>query len=375
MKKIRLFLLPGLILLTSCIAQVHGFDIEGDPWVKQYRKYIEDPDTDLTNKEGEKIKFFNGFSIGASAGSALFHGDLADYNVFAPVNDFSTYYKFGWRIYAGKEIKYGLKASLLFESGKLGGGRITGLQSPQIDFRTEYRTIAAMASLNVLGELFLKDTGKPTKTFLDVEVGIGLTLYRSLSFWTGQDERVRDFVGYTVTDDNPPTQRYTAESKTTPAKALTIPVGFTFGYRLNYKTDITASYTLNNLMTDRLDTWSRDWSAQDKYSYFGLGLRYNFNRNKEDYPKKKPKDKESDSSASKVNSDDKWRLFGSKKENVKPKDVEIPGPIESRQSNKIVPAEQNKDMEEIRMKMFELQLKLFEMQYLINGGTAPSPGK
>ncbi len=363
------------MIFALCTSQAIGSDTEGDPWVKQYRNYKDDKSSELTNKDGEKIKFFNGFSIGASAGSALFHGDLADYNMFAPIDDFSTYYKFGWRIYAGKEIKYGLKASLLFESGTLGGGRITGLQSPQINFQSEFRTIAAMASLNVLGELFLKDSGKPSKTFLDVEVGIGVTFYRSLSFWTGNDERVRDFVGYTVTDDNPPTQRYVTDSKSSMAKALNIPVGFTFGYRLNYKTDITASYTLNNLMTDRLDTWSRDWTANDKYSYFGLGLRYNFNRNKDDYPKKKPKAKKKDSLGSANDSDSKWRLFGSKKENVQPNEVQIAGPIESRQSNKIVPAAQNKDMEEIRMKMFELQLKLFEMQYLINGGTTPPPAK
>lgn len=368
-------LLPLLIFTLFCaISAAHALpnDPGRDPWIKKYRQVLDDETTTLSGEDGETIKFFNGFSIGGSAGAALFHGDLADYNTFAPFENYSTYYKFGWRVYASKEIKYGLKATLLFESGKLGGGRITGLQSPQINFRSEYRTLAAMASLDVLGELFRKDTGKPSKTFLDVEVGIGVTFFRSLSFWTGQDERIRDFVGYTVTDINPPTQRYTAATKTKPAAALNIPVGFTFGYRLNYKTDITASYTLNNLMTDRLDTWDRDWTASDKYSYFGLGLRYNFNRNKDDYPKKKKKEEKL--KAPGETSDAKWKLFGSGKEDVKPKDVTLSGPIESRKSNKIVPAEQNKDMEEIRMKMFELQLKLFEMQYLINGGTPPPSG-
>ncbi len=374
MKKILLPLLIFTIVCSFSIVELQATDPPGDSWIQQYRKYKDDKSSELTNEAGEKIKFFNGFSIGGSAGSALFHGDLADYNMFAPFDDFSTYYKFGWRVYASKEIKYGLKATLLFESGKLGGGRIPGLQSPMVTFRSEYRTLAALASLDVLGELFRKDTGKPSKTFLDVEVGIGLTFYRALSFWTGEDERVRDFVGYTVTDINPPTQRYTAEGKAKPAMALNIPVGFTFGYRLNYKTDITASYTLNNLMTDRLDTWDRDWTANDKYSYFGLGLRYNFNRNLDDYPKKKKKANKTMAPGSDA-SDSKWKLFGSSKEDVQPKDVQLQGPIESRKSNKIIPAEQNKDMEEIRMKMFELQLKLFEMQYLINGGTAPAPGK
>lgn len=375
MKKTLSLLLPVLFLITCCSSQLLGFAADSDPWVAKYRHQNSVKTIAFNDSSGNSIKFFNGFSIGANAGVGLFHGDLANYDIFGPFKNFGTYYKFGWRIYAAREIKWGLKGKLSFEKGTLGGGRIIGLQSPKVNFNSEYNTVALSASFDILNSLFNKENKKQTKTYLEAEIGIGLTFYRSFTNWTGEDERVRDFVGYTVTDINPPTQRYTIEDKTTPAMALNIPVGFTFGYRINYKTDVTFSYTLNNLATDRLDSWSRDWSARDKYSYFGVGLRYNFNRDKEDYPKKKPKEKKNDQLGSADSDDSKWRLFGSKKENVQPNNVEIPSPIESRQSNKIVPAEQNKDMEEIRMKMFELQLKLFEMQYLINGGTAPPPAK
>lgn len=312
--------------------------------------------------------FFDGFSVGASAGVGLFHGSLADYDIFAPMDDFSKYYKFGWRVYVQREIKWGLSAKLGFEKGKLAGGRLPGKQSIPVDFESIYNTINLSATYDILDAFTKKDGLKNHKFYLNAEIGIGITFFRSVSYWRAEDGRPRDFVGYTVTDDNPPTQRYTLDAKTKPAIAFNVPVGFTFGYRLNYKTDVTFSYTLNNLSTQRLDTWDRDYASQDKYSYFGLGMRYNFNRSKSDYPKKKVKE-------AKDETDKKWGLFGSKKDDVQPKDVAVKTPIESRQSGKIDPAMEDKELDDVKMKMFELQLKLFEMQYLLNGGSPSAAPK
>lgn len=314
-----------------------------------------------TTKSENLGAFFDGFSVGASAGVGLFHGSLADYDIFAPLDDFSTYYKFGWRAYVQREIKWGLSAKLGFEKGKLAGGRLPGKQSLPVDFKSIYNTINLSATYDILDAFTRKDGLENHKFFLNAELGIGMTLFRSVSYWRAEDARARDVVGYTVTDDNPPTQRYTLDAKTKPAIAFNVPVGFTFGYRLNYKTDVTFSYTLNNLSTQRLDTWDRDYASQDKYSYFGLGLRYNFNRSKSDYPKKKAKEPKDET-------DKKWSLFSSKKDDVQPKDVAVQTPIESRQSGKIDPAMEDKELDDVKMKMFELQLKLFEMQYLLNGG-------
>ena len=355
-----------LLVLSSSAAYSHN----SDPWVKKFRatqnteRMLLLPDS--ASGSENLGKFFDGFAIGASAGVGLFHGTLAEYDMFAPLGDFSTYYKFGWRVYAARDIYKGIGLKILFEAGSLEGGRAPGLQSPKITFRSEYQTLALAAKIDLLGALF-GENSKPRKTYLDAEVGVGITWFRALSFWTGEDQRVIDFVGYTVTDPNPPTQRYTVDEKTSAETALNIPVGFTFGYRVNYKTDLTFSYTLNNLATDRLDSRARDWSANDKYSYFGLGMRYNFNRSKDDYPPKKVKDKDLIPQAG----NEKWKLFGSKKDDVSPREVNLDGPIESRKSNKVLPTEQNKDMDEIRMQMFELQLKLFQMQYLLDGTTSP----
>lgn len=360
------------ILLTLAVTQTvkSSGTSSNDPWLDQYR--AKKTTYTLVNPESseEFVKFFDELSFGGSAGVGLFHGSLADYDIFAPLDEFSTYYKFAWRIHAAREIKWGLTAKLQFEKGTLGGGRLPGKQSIPVDFESKYNTISLVASYDILELLSKKKGLKNHKIFLNAEIGIGLSLFRSLSYWRAEDGRIRDHVGYEMTESNPPTQRYTAAKKTNPAVAFNVPVGFMFGYRVNHKTDVTFSYTLNNLSTKRLDAWSREFNSNDKYSYFGLGLRYTFNRDKSSYPRKKEKEKKE-----KKSDDEKWKLFGSKKEDVQPNAVQLETPISSRQSGKITPGQQTKDLEDVKLKMFELQLKLFEMQYLLNGGEPAKQGK
>ena len=367
------YILPLLsILLVSSIPQtVEASDkLNNDPWLDQYR--AQKTSYTLINQESseEYVKFFNGLSFGGSAGVGLFHGSLADYDIFAPLDEFSTYYKFAWRLHVAREIKWGLTAKLQFEKGTLAGGRLPGKQSIPVDFESKYNTLSLVASYDILELLSKKKGLKNHKIFLNAEVGIGVSLFRSLSYWRADDGRIRGYVGYKMTDANPPTQRYTADSRTAPAVAFNVPVGFMFGYRVNHQTDITFSYTLNNLSTDRLDTWARDYTSNDKYSYFGLGLRYTFNRDKSSYPKKKEKEAKEQKS-----DDEKRKLFGSKKEDVQPNAVNLETPISSRQSGKVDPAMKSEDLEEVKLKMFELQLKLFEMQYLLDGGDPNKQGK
>lgn len=360
------YILPllSIVLLSAITKEVQASDAtSNDPWLDQYRAKHSATTLIQEDSSEEFVPFFNGLSFGGSAGVGLFHGSLADYDIFAPLDDFSTYYKFAWRIHVAREIKWGLAAKLQFEKGTLGGGRLPGKQSIPVDFESKYNTLSLVASYNILELLSKKKGLENHKIFLNAEIGVGVTFFRSLSFWRAEDGRIRDYVGYEMTEDHPPTQRYTADKKTAPAVALNIPVGFMFGYRVNHHTDLTFSYTLNNLATDRLDTWSRDYTANDKYSYFGLGVRYNFNRSKDNYPEKKIKEKKE-----KKSDDEKWKLFSSKKEDVQPNAVNLETPISSRQSGKIDPGMKSEDLEEVKLKMFELQLKLFEMQYLLDGG-------
>lgn len=360
------FLLLVTIIIPSILFGSNPFP--NDPWMKLYREQQKKKMIFSEAAEDDQLPaFFNGFSVGASAGIALFHGSLADYNIFAPLDEFDTYYKFGWRVYAKREIAYGLSAKIDFEKGTLGGGRLIGKESLPIDFESEFSTVNLKVSVEILNQLFGK--GKELdayKFYVNGEIGIGYTFFRAISTWRPvgtQQGEIRDFVGYTVVDENPATQRFLLEDKAAPATALNIPIGFTAGYRINHKTDVTLSYVLNNLMTDRLDSWDRDFSANDKYSYWGIGLRYNFNRSQDDYPEKKEKEPK----------DKKWSLFGSKKENVQPNEVSLPTPLESRQSNPVTQDQSDEQLNDIKMKMFELQLKLFEMQYLLDGGEGTSP--
>lgn len=362
----KIYLLPFLIfaLVSFPEKEVKAFgQTTNDPWLDTYRAQNSAYTLFQDQSSEEFVKFFNELSFGASAGVGLFHGSLADYDMFAPFDQFDTYYKFAWRLHAAREIKWGLTAKVQFEKGQLAGGRLPGKQSIPVDFESKYNTISFVASYNLLQALSKEKGLRHHKIFLNAEIGIGVSFFRSLSFWRAEDGRIRGYVGYEMTESNPPTQRYTAHKKTAPAVALNIPVGFMFGYRVNHKADITFSYTLNNLSTDRLDTWSRDFSANDKYSYFGLGLRYTFNRDKNSYPKKKVKAKKAEG--------EKSKLFGSRKEDVQPKNVNLETPISSRQSGKIDPGMKSEDLEDIKIKMFELQLKLFEMQYLLDGGDSP----
>ncbi|HKL03948.1 MAG TPA: hypothetical protein VJ911_09740, partial [Cryomorphaceae bacterium] len=130
----------AIILFFSCLtaAAYAGNPGGNDPWVNSYRAFLEKESSTINNKDGEPIKFFNGFSVGVSGGLGLFHGSLADYDMLAPLDEFDTYYNFAWRVYAAREIKWGLGAKLQFEKGQLSGGRLPGKESLPIDFETKY---------------------------------------------------------------------------------------------------------------------------------------------------------------------------------------------------------------------------------------------
>lgn len=330
------------------------------------------PDSPATSSSAGGGKFFDGFSVGASAGVGLFHGSLADYDMFAPFEDFNTYYKFAWRAYAQRDIKWGLGIKLQFEKGQLGGGRLPGLQSLPVTFESKYNTLGLVIDFDILNALLgSKKELNAQKFFLNAELGIGYIWFRAATYWDAEDGRVRDYVGYTVTDPEAPTQRYLLDSKTKPATTFNVPVGFTFGYRINYATDITFSYTLNNTSTKRLDAWARDFNSNDKYSYFGIGLRYNFNRTSDQYPAKKVK-----KSAENAENGTGMPLPAGanlQKDGSQPNNVDLGKPVQSRKAMTVEGANKAESMDEARRQMFELQLKLFEMQYLLNnpGGTAP----
>lgn len=291
---------------------------------------------------GQPLKIFNGVSFGGGLGASWFMGDLADHKVMPKPADWSTTLGYNWSLYLRKEFKYGIGAKLQFDKGDLQGGRVIGDASPRVDFETEYTSLHLQLSFNLLEPIF--DGRAKKRYYLNAEIGAGLTFYRSLTFWGEGPPLVRDFEGYS-TQDEPATQRYSTMERASMTQTINIPIGLTFGYMLNHRVDVTAQVMLNNVMTDRLETWARDRSSRDKFAYTTIGIRYNFNRTEKDFPDRR-KRKNTRSRAS-----------------VSPNELDLGDKLKPVKGFK-GSSKREKEMLEAMMRMYELQLQLFQLQYL-----------
>ncbi len=332
-----------LTALSVCLCATYGFSEPHNPA----------NETDLTKYSlllqkkpgGQPPKIFNGFSLGANVGVSWFMGDLAAYKFAPPLDQLSGNTGYNWSVFARREIKYGLAAKLQFDKGTLNGGRAVGNESPHVRFETDYQAINLMLSFDLVGAVSKPDHNG--RFYLLAEIGGGVTFYRSLSFWGEGPELVRDFEGYT-TQDEPATQRYQNMERAPMARTMNIPVGLTAGYMLNHRLDVNAQVTLNNVMTDRLETWARDRSARDKYAFATIGLRYNFNRTEDDFPERKRK---------------KNKKKSGKSDKVSPNELDLGDklkPVKGFKSRK----KREDELMRAMMRMYELQLQLFQLQYL-----------
>lgn len=292
---------------------------------------------------GQPLKIFNGVSLGGGVGVNWFLGDLADHKIIPAPADWGEAIGTNWSLYLRKEFKYGIGAKIQFDKGDLQGNRVIGAESPRVYFETDYMGIMAQLSYNVLTPIF--GERKKLRYYLNAEIGAGITFYRSLTTWGEGPALVRDFEGYT-TDDKPATQRYANMDRASMANTINIPMGLTFGYMLNHRVDATAQVMLNNTLTDRLETWARDHTANDKYVYATIGVRFNFNRTDSDMPKRKKKrSKKSDRDSASPNELD----LGTKLK-----------PIKGFKGGQ----DREKELMNAMIRMYELQLQLFQLQYL-----------
>jgi len=293
---------------------------------------------------GQPLKVFNNFSLGGAIGPSWFMGDLADHKVFPKPADWGTTLGYNWSLFVRKEFKYGIGVKLQYDKGDLQGGRVIGDASPRVNFETDYQAIHLQLSYNLLDAVFSER--KQLRYYLIGEIGVGMTFYRSVTTWGEGPPLVRDFEGYTSPDE-PETQRYANLERAPMARTWNVPVGLTFGYMLNHRVDVNAQVMLNNVFTDRLETWARDNSAQDKYAFVTVGVRYNFNRTEDDMPERKKR------KTKKRNRDD-----------VSPNELDLGKKLKPVKGFKV-----NKKREEELMKamtrMYELQLRLFELQYMM----------
>ena len=246
----------------------------------------EETTTESVPEDGEEDKmlptFFDGFSIGGSFGAGIFYGDLANYYVFPKVEDFGRTFRSVYRGYVQRDIEWGLGARIQFEKGSLKGGKTPGLQAAPVDFRTDFFNISLSAYYDVASLILRK--GKPRHYYFDLFVGVGWMGFRSFSFWE-ETQATKDYVGYVEVERTEGVSQKGLLEKDKLVKAWNMPIGVKFGYQLNHKFDITAEISQVNTFTDELDTWVRDWTARDKYGFYGIGITYNFNRKKDDFAK------------------------------------------------------------------------------------------
>ncbi len=284
---------------------------------------------------------FDGAFAKISAGPSIYYGDLADYYVFPKFSQFGTHIRSAYKIEIGRDIIGKLGASFHFQKGSLKGTRRPGEQSREVFFRTDYNDIALSVRYRLSESLLRANPYR--RYYFNAFVGAGMMWWRS-QLYDRETKYTKDYEGYIETESTVNSPNKGLLDKAKRPNILVIPYGVTFGYRLNFKTDIFVDVSQTSTFTDRLDAWARSWTAKDKYLYIGVGVTYNFNRSKaEDGIKKKekPEKEESEETSEATPAPTKKGLFGKRR---KSKDDELLN---------------------IRLKLFETHLKLFEMQYLL----------
>jgi hypothetical protein len=285
----------------------------------------------------------DGAFISLSAGTNMYFGDLAAYNLFPRPSQFSDHLTSAFKATMGRDIKWGLGAQLNYQTGSLIGTRKTGKHSSTYSFNNKFYDISLQLNYN-LNDVISKKSEFNRFTIYG-HIGFGSMWYRTQLYDT-YTFGTKDYEGYVEVDNTQSLAQKTLSDNAKRARTWTIPYGVRINYRYNYKMDFHFDFTQTSTFTDRLDAFSRDWTANDKYNYVGIGVTFNFNRSSDDAPKKKAKKEIPDDESTSDNSDNlKNKIFGGKKKRKSSKEDELLN---------------------VRLKLFETQLKLFEMQYLLN---------
>ena len=308
----------------------------------------EETTTSDGNSDNETKNFgpvFDGAYVSLSGGVNVYFGDIAAYQLFPNISQFNNHLTTGFKATLGREIKWGLGAQFNYQSGSLIGTRQTGKYSSTVSFKNKFFDISLQINYR-LNDIFFKKSDYNRFTLYG-HIGFGSMWYRTQLYDT-ETLNTKDYEGYVEVEKTEALSQKTLSDKAPKAQTWTVPYGVRLNYKYNYKMDFHFDFTQTTTFTDRLDAFSRDWTARDKYDYIGLGVTFNFNRSKDDEPKKREKkvttNSVDDSSSNVKSSDSGNKLFGGKKKQSKGEDDELLN---------------------IRLKLFETQLKLFEMQYLL----------
>lgn len=301
------------------------------------------------DEEGDKNlgAAFNGAWISISGGMNYYYGDIARYRVFPRPSQFDEHIRSAFKVSLGREIKWGMGAQASFQKGSLIGTRKTGKQSSTVTFENQFYDVSF--EINYLLNKALFKHNEYNRFYLYGYIGVSSVWYRSYLYDT-ETLNTKDFEGFIERPETQGVSQKNLLDKDGNPQTFAIPVGMRLNFRYNHKMDIHLDCSLTSTFTDRLDAFSRNFTAKDKYAYVGLGVTYNFNRTKDDAPKKREKQKKDTTDSADATSE---------------KDSDIKSGILSRNKSNNKRGKKDDELLNIRLKLFETQLKLFEMQYLI----------
>ena len=229
------------------------------------------PSTMNMKFQAPKLKyFFRGTSLSISGGASIFKGDIASYKVFPGFKDMS------------KSI--GTNASLSFDLplGKTIGMRVNGTfgtltgekdlnytETQNLKFNADYTQASVLLRITARGSK-TKYAGLK-KVNLSLLAGFGKSFFKSQSMYTPSNEILNEF-GY---DENGAVQLTSCN---------VIPYGAELSYSINNKLALFASGMINNTLTDRMDSFVKNNSRDDKNYNLNLGLTFFLKTDAEELP-------------------------------------------------------------------------------------------
>ncbi|MFM1998574.1 MAG: hypothetical protein RL204_521 [Bacteroidota bacterium] len=214
--------------------------------------------------------FFKGTSLQISGGASIFKGDIASYKVFPGFKDFSK--SIGNNASISFDIPFGKTLGL-----RLAGSYINLTGEKELQY-TDEQNLKFDATCTQ-GAALLRFTARGSRTRsaalkkvnLNFLVGYGQCYFKSQSKYTPSEEILNEF-GF---DDN---------GAVALEKCHVVPYGAEIAYSINNKLSLFASGMIYNTITDRIDSFVKNNSRDDKNYSLNLGLSFFFKTEAEDLP-------------------------------------------------------------------------------------------
>jgi hypothetical protein len=211
--------------------------------------------------QAPKLKyFFKGTSLSVSGGASIFKGDIASYKVFPGFKDMSK--SIGTNAGLSFDLPFGKTIGLRINGtyGTLTGEKdLNYTETQNLKFDAEYTQASILLRVTARGSK-TKYAGLK-KVNLSFLAGFGKSYFKSQSMYTPSNEILNEF-GF---DENGAVQL---------ASCNVIPYGAELSYSLNDKVALFASGMINNTMTDRMDSFVKNNSRDDKNYNLNLGLTF-----------------------------------------------------------------------------------------------------